>query len=317
MNELVSIVIPIYGVEKYIENCLSSVCKQTYKNIEIIVVNDGTKDNSAILAKKFLSKIDNIRYQVLDKENGGLSSARNYGIKHCTGVYVCFVDSDDSVCPDYVETLLNGFQNDSIDMSVGSFHVVKEKTYTPVVFKEPLSYELFSKEETQSRFLYRTFKLAPWCVLYRTSFLLENDLFFDETVKFSEDQAFFWHVFEKVRFLSYANHVIYDYFTRKGSISTAPALEKILTGYNAITECKKLNLTETCKTYMIGRWVFGTLHNTSKYCDYKFFKKLYLSLNAKQHLKELNSFPDIKTVFCTKLLLRFRFLAYLFFRTVG
>ena len=100
MNELVSIIVPIYNVEKYLEKCIISLINQTYKNIEIILVNDGSPDNSLDICKKYQLKDE--RIVILDKSNGGLSDARNYGIERAKGKYITCVDSDDYVSNDYV-----------------------------------------------------------------------------------------------------------------------------------------------------------------------------------------------------------------------
>ena len=91
-NIKVSVIVPVYNVEKYIRQCLESIINQTYKNLEIIVVNDGTKDNSMKIVEEYLS---DERIKVINKENGGIASARNRGIDEATGEYISFVDSDD------------------------------------------------------------------------------------------------------------------------------------------------------------------------------------------------------------------------------
>ena len=94
-KDLISIIIPVYNVEKYLKECVDSVRKQTYKNLEIILIDDGSKDNSGKLCDE-LAKEDN-RIKVIHKENGGLSDARNVGIENATGEYIQFIDSDDFV----------------------------------------------------------------------------------------------------------------------------------------------------------------------------------------------------------------------------
>lgn len=94
-NPLVSIIVPIYNVENYIEKCFNSLVNQTYENIEILAVNDGTLDNSMTLVANYQSKYRNII--VLNKKNGGLSDARNFGIEHANGDFLVFIDSDDRV----------------------------------------------------------------------------------------------------------------------------------------------------------------------------------------------------------------------------
>lgn len=103
MNELISVVIPIYNVENYIDKCIETVIKQTYKNIEIILVDDGSTDNSGYKCEEWKKK-DN-RIVVLHKENGGLSSARNAGIDVAKGKYISFIDSDDYVDYSMIEIL--------------------------------------------------------------------------------------------------------------------------------------------------------------------------------------------------------------------
>ena len=121
--KLVSIIVPVYNAEKYIKNCVLSILNQDYKNIELILVNDGSKDNSYNICKQLAEKDNRIR--LFNKENGGTSSARNYGLDNAKGEYVCFIDSDDFACPNYVTTLLAATQN--ADMGIGGFKEVKEK----------------------------------------------------------------------------------------------------------------------------------------------------------------------------------------------
>lgn len=107
----ISVIIPVYGVEKYIKQCLDSVINQTYKNLEIIIVNDGTKDNSMKIVEEYL--LDE-RIKVINKENGGLSSARNFGLKNATGDYISFVDSDDWIELSLYEKLVENLNNEDI-----------------------------------------------------------------------------------------------------------------------------------------------------------------------------------------------------------
>ena len=107
-EKLISVIIPVYGIEKYIRQCLDSVVNQRYKNLEIIVVNDGTRDRSAEIAREYAQK-DN-RIKVYDYENGGLSVARNRGLEHTQGDYISFVDGDDWLHPDFYTKLVNALE---------------------------------------------------------------------------------------------------------------------------------------------------------------------------------------------------------------
>ena len=103
MGDKISVIIPVYNVEKYLDKCIMSVINQSYKNLEIIIVDDGSTDNSRVLCDKY-AKIDN-RIKVFHKKNGGLSDARNFGLKHATGEFIAFLDSDDWVDKDLYKIL--------------------------------------------------------------------------------------------------------------------------------------------------------------------------------------------------------------------
>lgn len=106
---LVSVIVPVYNVEKYVGECLDSILNQTYKNIEVLMVNDGSTDNSAKLCKEYEKK--DKRFKLYSKKNGGLSDARNYGLDRMKGDYVCFADSDDIIHPDFIKILLDSLKN--------------------------------------------------------------------------------------------------------------------------------------------------------------------------------------------------------------
>lgn len=127
-NKLISIIIPVYGVEKYISQCLDSVINQSYDNLEIIVINDGTKDRSAEIAKEYARK--DHRIKVYDYENGGLSAARNRGLELAKGEYISFVDSDDWLHPDFCKKQADALEANDADIvkcSVVITDTVKEK----------------------------------------------------------------------------------------------------------------------------------------------------------------------------------------------
>ena len=133
-----SIIVPVYGVEKYIDKCLNSLVKQSLKEIEIIVVNDGTKDNSQKIIDKYVKKYpDKIKSYI--KENGGQGSARNYGLKKTTGEYIGYVDSDDFVEKDMYKKLYNKAKENNYDMSYKinfGYNYFPAKEYRNIKYKE-------------------------------------------------------------------------------------------------------------------------------------------------------------------------------------
>ena len=123
-NPKISVIVPVYNVEKYLPTCLDSIIAQSYKNLEIIVVDDGAKDSSGAICDEYAKK--DVRIVSLHKQNGGLSDARNYGMQFMTGDYISFIDSDDYVHPDYISTLYNNLVENDADISICNFEKTNE-----------------------------------------------------------------------------------------------------------------------------------------------------------------------------------------------
>ena len=116
---LISVIVPVYNVERYLRQCLDSLINQTYNELEVIMVDDGSKDSSGKICDEYSEKYDN--FKVVHKENAGLGMARNTGFEHIKGEYVTFVDSDDYLEPDCIATLYNELRNKDVDMCKGGF----------------------------------------------------------------------------------------------------------------------------------------------------------------------------------------------------
>ncbi len=212
-NDLISVVIPIYKVEKYLNKCINSVICQTYTNIEIILVDDGSPDNCGIICDDF-AKTDK-RIKVIHKENGGLSDARNVGIENATGKYITFIDSDDYVELDYIEYLYKLIKKYKTKLSVCSFNILLEngkKIDSGKKYKE----KLLNREISIKRMLNEEgFTVSAWAKLYSA------DLFDDiryPVGKLCEDNGTTYKLFDKVDKIAYGNNSKYYYLKRKGSI---------------------------------------------------------------------------------------------------
>ena len=129
MVSKISIIVAVYNVEKYLKRSLDSILNQSYKNIEVIIVNDGSTDNSRNICEKYAELYSNIK--VIHKENGGLSSARNIGIENATGEYIGFVDSDDYISSNMFEEMYNRIIESDSDIAISSFNYVKEGKILP------------------------------------------------------------------------------------------------------------------------------------------------------------------------------------------
>lgn len=184
MTDLVSIIVPIFNSEKYIETIIKQIINQTYENIELILVNDGSTDNSDSIVKSFLS---DSRIKYISQPNGGPSFARNTGLKHVNGQYITFIDSDDSIAPDYIEKLYNGIiEFDSDICCCGYEYIGFNEAYKHHDF---LPFGQINKDNFVKNIFSGTGGIT-WGKIYKSNILLENNIQFDENFKLCEDQLF-------------------------------------------------------------------------------------------------------------------------------
>lgn len=208
MEFTVSIIVPVYNVEQYLERCLDSLLRQTYKNLEIVVIDDGSKDDSLNIALRY-AQIDN-RIIAYHQDNVGVSATRNKGISLASGEYICFVDSDDYVEDDYIETLLNNIVNYRADISICNWRREKE---SPKYIQEINEWTI---ENTYiNLFKKRTIDGTVACKLYKKSVI--KDVYFDEKLSLGEDQVFFIQALEKSTLVIFQNVYSYVYCIRETS----------------------------------------------------------------------------------------------------
>lgn len=225
MQQLISIIVPVYNVEDYLRRCLSSIINQTYLNIEIIVINDGSTDGSLKICEEFI-KLDS-RMRLYTKKNGGLSSARNFGLEKVLGEYIIFVDSDDYVTKDYVSNLYIAISNKNSDIAVSRFVEINEDQ--KIALKNDthtLNIEYYNNTEgLKQLFLQKKFDNNAWGKIYKK--FLFNNMQYPEG-KLFEDIAITYKLFGKASKISYINVKDYYYVQRKNSIMNAKFNEKKL-----------------------------------------------------------------------------------------
>ena len=185
----VSVIVPIYNVENYIYECIASIIKQTLQDIEIILVNDGSTDDSIIKIQKLIDNNKNIR--LINKENGGLSSARNTGLQFATGDYVAFIDSDDYIEPSFLQQLYEEAIKYNLDIAIGGYKKLYSNIYESIKRNNNLvdigvtTGVNFLKNEMKCK----DYRMEVWDVLYRREFLEKNNLTFEEGLVY-EDELF-------------------------------------------------------------------------------------------------------------------------------
>ena len=215
-NFLVSIVVPVYNAEKYLEQCLNSIQNQTYKNFEVILVNDGSMDHSESICKGFVEGDSRFRYFL--KSNGGASSARNFGLDHVRGDFITFIDADDWVEENHLEVLINNIKENNSDMAVSSIKKFDNSNnfYFRVYSNEEkylLNYNKLNREE----FLVILPKLIAANNSYKVAVSklfkkeLVTDVRFDESIVYGEDLEFFFKIYNDINSISYIDEVTYVY----------------------------------------------------------------------------------------------------------
>lgn len=204
-NPLISIIVPIFNDEKYLATCLDSIIKQTYTNIEIILVNDGSTDNSSAILSKY-NVLDN-RIHVINKENSGVSDSRNIGLNKASGDYVCFVDADDILSLNYIEYLHSLIQNNNAEIALttqmfGNYdnkQVKKKKVYSCAGLDaaiQILSYNI---------------PIGVYCKIFKTKFLRSNNIKFNKQLCMGEGFNFNFDAFQKATKVIISNYRIYYY----------------------------------------------------------------------------------------------------------
>lgn len=213
-SELISVIVPVYNVEQYLKKCIDSIIAQTYENIEIILIDDGSTDNSGTICDDY--KIKNPKIRVFHKINGGLSSARNLGIEKSKGKYLTFVDSDDTIEKDYIEYLYNLIKKYNTEMSICSYNVIKNKK---IDFGKNLEEELLSTEKCLYRLLCeKGFTISACAKMYNKT-LFDNIRF--PLNKLCEDNGTTYKLIMKCPTIAYGNIAKYNYLIRKDSITTS------------------------------------------------------------------------------------------------
>ena len=221
MAEKITVIVPVYNVENYLDKCLDSLVNQTYKNLEIIVINDGSIDNSGIICQEYAQKDNRIVY--IEKENGGQSEARNMGLDRMTGSYVTFVDSDDWIELDYVEILYKKITEYQADIAVGNyysfnetegmyyFHIFGDSYHEKVYDNVSIFENLYESQEMKSFAL-----ISVWGKLYKAD--LVKHLRFD-IGKLGEDGYLNQKIYLLAEKTIYLNKGLYAYRQREGSSS--------------------------------------------------------------------------------------------------
>ena len=289
MEEKISVIVPVYNVEAYLERCVESILKQTYTNFELILINDGSTDSSGKICDDLANQYENIK--VYHIENAGVSNARNLGIQLATGAWITFIDSDDFVTNDYLATLASAVEGENVGFVIAPLHHIKNGIVTDL---PPYSgrKELWSTEETMKELLMTTkTSFFPVAKLFNRDLLAEEK--FNTDYHLAEDALFLTELLLKTRCSSvFIDKPIYYYDHREGSATTSVnryVFDTIEVYKNIITQVSQVfpNLKYELKNREC--WSYITVYDKIIFTSSEQYQKEKVDLRAWiiQHRREI------------------------------
>lgn len=203
----VSIVIPVYNARAHILQCLESAKSQSFADYEVVLVDDGSKDDSAQIILQFIEENALSNYHLIQKENGGVSSARNAGIRAARGQWIAFVDSDDWIEPDYLALMVNAIRENEVDFCLIGFRAYDDATERFDIWSD---YPLHTGTIPKQLYALTSFDYI-WSRMYKKSILEEHGILFDERISYCEDNAFNFDYVRHVSRFACVSEVCYNY----------------------------------------------------------------------------------------------------------
>ncbi len=264
----VSVIVPVYNVEKYLERCLLSLVNQSLQDIEIIVVNDGSPDNSQTIIDKFASEYKNVKSYI--KENGGLSDARNYGTKKAVGEYIAFVDSDDYVSEQMYEQMYQKAKEGDFDLVVCDLNYIYPDKIVPAYSQVPA-------DTTDIKKCLLNIYPAAWNKIFKRE-LFADGIEFKKGVWF-EDVEFIYRLLPRVKSIGTVHKKFVQYVQREGSITNTVSnkIYNYIDNWNGIVEYyKQNNVYDEYKNeleYAYVRYIYATFIKQACAYDYSNYLK--------------------------------------------
>ena len=309
-NPLVSVVIPVFNSEKYIVDCITSVINQDYKNIEILIINDGSTDESS----DKIATVQDARIKVYNKENKGISDTRNFGILNATGKYIYFIDSDDWIQPNLISSSVTAIEKENSDIVFFNFYV---DTYSLAGDLQHTSTSALSGIKDKDSDILKVVGYC-WNKLYKRSFLMNNNLLFKESLSLYEDVDFNLLCFSSTNAISFVSGTFYHYNNRMiGSLvkSYNPDMNKYsaivlatLKNFLASKNYSKEQRTEIVNDFAMVS-IRHQLNSLFKFSETRFGKRTKLIRSICDSIEDIDSLKN-KTSSDLKELIIMKLIAY-------
>ena len=280
---MISIIVPVYGVEKYLDRCITSIVNQTYKELEIILVDDGSLDKCPQMCDEWAKKDQRIR--VIHKENGGLSDARNAGLQIAKGKYIGFVDSDDYIAPDMYECLLGKIEESKADLAICNYEMVDEKNSPFYSEESPIKDEILTRSQSIKKLAEGKwwYYITVWNKLYSRKSLKGVEF---PVGKIHEDQFVGHKIYCNCETVVCISRKMYFYVQRSNSIMSAQKAIGHLDSVEALCERIDFFMENNLEEYCTG--VRGILHQEYQGMRYKSTTP-FLSEKEKKRVKEIDN----------------------------
>lgn len=279
---MISVIVPVYKVEKYLDICIKSILTQTYSNFELILVNDGSPDNCPKICNDYATKDD--RITVLHKQNGGLSDARNEGVKIAKGSFVTFIDSDDYVAKDYLETMITMQKRYDVDIVVTGIETFLEDE-NPKITNNNKEY-VYTGEEALENMLYQNNLDSSACAMLLPIEIAKKYPF--PFRKYHEDEYTTYKYYAAVEKVAVTTKTLYFYLQRKGSIMHTfgqANIDELNAADNYVYFCKKFypDLISAAESKKF-----------SDYCQVLLSNKDIDKINHKEYMRICNYINEVK-----------------------
>lgn len=310
---MISIIIPLYKVEMYIKNCLLSLEKQSFKEFEVIIVNDGTPDKSAKIVEEYIES-SSINIKLINQENQGVSVARNNGIKYSSGEYLCFIDSDDMLDTEYLATMYHEISEHDTGICICQNRQIKDDENRIFTFNGAYNSQELTKTQILEKLLYGEVSAGIWALMCKRSVLGSNR--FAENFKYSEDLEMVWRLAASCNKTILIDAPLYCYRIRNGSAMTVMDDRRLdgLRLFENLSDFIKENAAEfypQYEKYGVARWMWSSVWQEAVAADsYEDFCKNITKYNPDKYFAKLSDYKNSKVRISAFLYLHFKKVYY-------